>query len=148
MTIHEYWEEFRRETGTDKEYLEAFYFCDNEKDANELAALVLAGKKCATASNALVYDHENEPMPKPGDFSVVTDFEGNPLCVIRTTQVDVVAFKDVTPEFAAREGEGDLSIAFWRDAHKHFFSRELKELGEEFNEDMLVVCESFEVVYK
>ena len=27
-----------------------------------------------------------------------------------------------------------------------FFSRELKELGKEFNEDILVVCEKFEVV--
>ncbi|NCB41453.1 MAG: ASCH domain-containing protein [Clostridia bacterium] len=148
MTIKEYWTEFQKNTGSNKEYLEAFYFCDNKKDADELAALVLSGKKRATASNYILYEHDNETIPKPGELSIVTDFEGNPLCVIETTEVEIVAFKDVSPEFAAREGEGDASLSYWKDAHRRFFSRELKEIGATFNEDILVVCESFDVIYE
>jgi len=148
MTVDQYWKEFQIKIGTNKEYIEAFYFCNNEKDANELAELVLLGKKCATASNYLVYEQENESLPKSGDFSIVTDFTGKPLCVIETTEVEIVSFKDVTPEFAEKEGEGDLSLEYWRNAHKYFFTQELKEIGKEFCEDILVVCESFKVVYK
>jgi len=148
MTIKDYWNNFQKITGSNKEFLEAFYFCDNKKDADELAALVLCGKKRATASNYIIYEHGNESIPKPGDLSIVTDFEGSPLCVIETIEVEVVAFKDVSPEFAAREGEGDSSLEYWKDAHRRFFSRELEEIGRTFNEDIPVVCESFNVIYK
>ena len=46
------------------------------------------------------------------------------------------------------EGEGDKSLRYWREVHKNFFKRELEALNMEFIEDMLVVFEEFEVVYK
>lgn len=147
MTAEEYWEEYKRSSGAEGE-CSSFYFCDNDKDARELAQLVVLGVKRATASNAWVYEHEGEPLPKPGDTSVVTDFYGDPKCVIRTVRVDVVPFKSVTAEFAALEGEGDKSLAFWREAHSRVFARECADIGREFSEDMPVVCERFEVVYR
>ena len=53
----------------------------------------------------------------------------------------------MTEEFAATEGEGDASLAFWRDAHWAAFSRELEGIGRSPQADMPVVCERFEVVY-
>ena len=53
-------------------------------------------------------------------------------------------------EFArvwGQEGEDD-SLESWREGHIRFFRNEGKELGYEFKEDMLVVFEDFEVVYK
>mgnify|MGYP004578500379 CR=1 FL=1 len=58
------------------------------------------------------------------------------------------SFSKVGEEFAYREGEGDKSLKYWREAHTESFTCELKEFNKEFNEDMLVVCEEFEVVYK
>lgn len=55
-------------------------------------------------------------------------------------------FKDVTADFAAAEGEGDGSLAFWRAAHAAYFTRECARLGRAFSEDMPVVCERFDVV--
>jgi uncharacterized protein YhfF len=115
---------------TDKTYT-AWYFCDNKQDADELAELVLEGTKKATASLYLYYSSENEGLPKEGELSII-----------------IVPFKDVTEEFAQTEGEGDKSLKYWKRAHKNYFSRELIGLGREFNEDILVVCEKFEVVYK
>lgn len=45
------------------------------------------------------------------------------------------------------EGEGDMSLEYWRKIHRVFFTEELKDLEKEFTEDMMVVCEEFEVVY-
>lgn len=44
--------------------------------------------------------------------------------------------------------EGDRTLEYWREVHTSFFSNECVELGIPFEEDALVVCEEFEVVYK
>lgn len=129
-------------------FLEAFHFDDNAPSANELAQLVVAGRKRATA--ALLWSHEAEGkrIPRPGDLSIVTDFEGHAVCVIETTRVDIVAFSAVTAEFAETEGEGDGSLAYWMRAHEAFFGRECRRIGRAPTAGMPVVCERFEVVYR
>ena len=132
--------------GTDTPY-EAWYFCDNEGDANGLAQLARSGRKRATAGDLWSYEEEREPMPKVGDLSVITDWDGDAVCVIRTTSVQIVPFGEVTEEFAATEGEGDGSLEYWRAAHRAVFTRRLAEIGRTFSLDMPVVCECFEVVF-
>jgi len=39
-------------------------------------------------------------------------------------------------------------LEYWRKVHKKFFTEELKSLNQEFDENMELVCEEFEVVYK
>jgi uncharacterized protein YhfF len=147
---HGFWQAFARTRPTDPtpRFLEAFYFDDNQPSADELAALVLAGRKRATAGLLWAHDAETRPLPKPGDLSIVTNFRGDALCVIETRQVDVVPFDQVSAEFAATEGEGDGSLAYWRHAHTAFFGRECQRLGRQPAPDMPVVCERFEVVYR
>jgi len=125
----------------------AWHFCDNQADADALAELVVNGRKRATASALWLYETEDDLVPQVGDLSVVTDWAGRARCVIRTTAVGIVAFEDVSEEFAATEGEGDGSLAYWRDAHAAAFSRELSLIGRALAPDMPVVCERFEVVF-
>jgi uncharacterized protein YhfF len=125
----------------------AWHFCDNEQDARELAALVKAGQKRATASVYWAYEHEQEPLPAVGEYSVIVDWEGEAHCVIRTTSVAIVPFNEVTADFARIEGEGDRSLDHWRQVHWACFSRELQAMGKHPEEAMPVVCETFEVVY-
>lgn len=127
---------------------ESWYFCNNKKDADDLAGLVLEGTKRATASLHKIYEVENEPMPEVGDLSIITDYEGVAECIIQTTKITLQAFKDVPESFAQREGEGDKSLAYWQKAHKWFFGMEAESYGGKFTEDMLVVCEEFELVFK
>ena len=129
-------------------FLEAFHFDDNQPSANKLAALVVAGRKRATASSFWAYESGAKALPLEGDLSVVTDFASTPLCVIETLSVEVVLFDQVTDEFAAAEGEGDGSLRYWRDAHWRYFERECKRLGRERDEKMPIVCERFEVIYR
>jgi len=131
---------------TDTSY-SAWHFCDNPADADQLADLVAAGRKRATAGALWSYEAEDEPLPEVGDLSVITDWSGAPRCVIRTTEVEVVPFGEVTAEFAATEGEGDSSLGYWRAVHERAFTRELAELNRAFDPAMPVVCERFEVVF-
>lgn len=148
--LSEFWSEFAKtDGGADEErFYEAFFFGDSEELANELAALVLQGTKRATAAALWSYEAEGQRPPQPGDLSIVTDWAGQPLCVIETQAVEVVPFREVTAEFAATEGEGDGSLAFWQRAHREFFSRECAAADREFTESMLVVCERFALRYR
>ena len=146
----DFWQAFARTRPSDPtpRFLEAFYFDDNQPSADELAALVLAGRKRATAGLLWAHDAETRPLPQPGDLSIVTSFDGDALCVIETIRVDIVPFDEVSAEFAATEGEGDGSLEYWRDAHTAFFGRECQRLGRQPAPDMPVVCERFEVIYR
>ena len=146
----DFWNTFVRANGTvdDARFYEAFYFGDSEKLANELAALVLQGVKRATAGSVWSFEAEGKRVPHQGDLSIVTSWSGEPLCVIETQAVDVVPFNEVTAEFAAIEGEGDGSLAFWQRAHERYFTRECVRAGRHFTESMLVACERFKVVYQ
>jgi uncharacterized protein YhfF len=124
-----------------------WHFGDDQRMADDLAELACRGIKRATAGALWAYEAASESVPKVGDLSVVTDWSGQATCVVRTTGVETVAFEDVTPEFAAAEGEGDGSLERWRQAHWDFFARELRELGKTPRLDMPVVCERFEVLF-
>ncbi len=126
---------------------DVFHFDDNELDANELGDLVLQGKKQATASLLWEYGGTRKRQPTSGDLSVVTNWNGTPICVILTTEVEVTRYDDVDEEFAAAEGEGDLSLKYWRDAHWTYFGRVCEEFGHIKSPDMLVVCERFVAVF-
>ncbi|MEG0774701.1 ASCH domain-containing protein [Clostridium sp.] len=126
----------------------AWYFCDNQESAVKLAELVKAGTKKATASLYYWYNLAKEPLPKEGEYSVITDYTGEPQCIIKTTKITIVPFKEVTEDFARAEGEGDKSLEQWKEIHVRYFSKELKEIGKEFSKDMEVLCEEFELIYK
>jgi len=151
-TVKEMWKKYLSTIGenindTGKTY-ESWYFCSNEKDANELAGLVKKGIKKATASLYGLYEIENEPFPKVGEYVIVANWKGIAQCIIQVANINIISFKEITEEFAAKEGEGDKTLSFWRKVHREFFTLELKEHNKKFSEDMLVVCEEFEVVYK
>jgi uncharacterized protein YhfF len=62
--------------------------------------------------------------------------------------VQIVPFSEVGADFAATEGEGDGSLAYWRQAHTAYFGRECQRLGRELGLSAPVVCERFAVVYR
>lgn len=116
--------------------LRSFAFGDGPELADKLLALVLNGVKTATCST------EDEPNTStPGERWIVLDGRGNPRCVIETLEVTYRRFGEVDPGFAYEEGEGDRSLAYWREAHRSYFGR----LGR-FSEDMMLMCERFRLV--
>ena len=125
--------------------LEHWHFELTESACNYLLDLVLAGKKRATSSSLLSFKLSGEEVPKAGDLSVITNWEGVPRCVVVTTEVRVMRYGDITFDIAKLEGEDD-SLESWRRNHERFFREEGKELGYTFSEDLKVVFEEFEVI--
>ena len=145
MTGKEMWKAFCKESGTKTDNYEAWAFGD---DADRLASLVLEGRKSATASVYDLYAYDNEELPEAGSYSVILDSEDRAVCVIMDTEVRIVPFRDVDEEHARLEGEGDLSLAYWREVHRKCFTQWMKEAGMAFRDSTKIVLEKFEVVYR
>lgn len=147
--VKEFWQRFLERTPAVPRDLpfQVWYFGNTREMALELADLVIAGRKRATASLAAVNQLKPEEAPIPDGYSVVTDLDGEPKCVMRTTEIRHLPFDEVDAEFAYDEGEGDRSLEYWRDVHRDYFTREASNLGLEFNERSAVCCERFELLY-
>jgi uncharacterized protein YhfF len=124
-----------------------FYFCDNEHDANTCAELVVQNIKQATAPSIWWYEYHNEPMPKVGTLFIVTDWHGEAKVIIEVTKLEQIRFKDVGEAFAYTEGEGDRSLAYWRKVHRAYYTREMEKAGAHFNENILISCEYFKLIF-
>ncbi|MCH4056481.1 ASCH domain-containing protein [Lapidilactobacillus gannanensis] len=146
LSAADYWRRFQEKNSGLSDQFQAWSFGDSPQQADELLALVLSGKKVGTASLYQLYRWTNEPLPQVGDYSIILDGAQQPRCIIQTTKIDVVPFADVTAAHAAAEGEGDLSLDYWREVHWQFFSHESAAARYQFNEQDLVVCELFKVV--
>ena len=147
-SVEEFWAESCVVTGVspDEPY-QVWYFGNTVEMALELGQLVITGKKFATASLGAVNEIKPDEAPIMGGYSVVTDFNGDPMCVIQTIEIRHLPFDEVDAQFAADEGEGDQSLEYWRDVHSRYFTREAAELGIEFSNDSIVCCERFTLLY-
>jgi uncharacterized protein YhfF len=147
--VNQFWRRFieYHKMNPNTTYLSVFHFELTERVANELLELVLVGKKKATASSLKAFEICNEPLPNVDDLHIITDWKGYPHCVIQTKAVMILPYKDMTYEICKREGEDD-SLESWQLGHKRFFVEEGKELGYKFSEDLQIVFEDFEVIYK
>lgn len=125
----------------------ADYFCADEYNANACADLILKGEKTATCSLDIWYSEQGETMPKVGHLMVVTNWNGEPVCIVEITSVSKCKYNEVTAEFAASEGEGDKTLSWWKKAHWDFFSKDCEALNISPSEDMLLVLEHFKTVY-
>lgn len=143
-----YWAEFCRAASVPESTpYQAWYFGDTPALAHELAELVLHGPKRATASLAWSNEAAPQAAPVPDGYSVITEFDGTPRAVIRTTSLETRALSAVDAQFAWDEGEGDRTLADWLDGHRRYFARECAQLGRTFSDDAPVALERFELLY-
>jgi uncharacterized protein YhfF len=146
------WNAFREERAAGPEpvncrFYEAFRFGATEGSANELAALVVAGIKTATSDLLWALEQAHKPLVQVGDFSIVTDWEQRPLCVIRTTQVRIRPFEAVDERFAYDYGEGDRTLEWWKRELWTYYEQECQRIGRAATVEMPLACERFELVH-
>lgn len=118
------------------ESLQRFTFGDNPSLADELLHLVLQGIKTATC-----WSVEDGQLTEVGRRSVVCDSQDIPRAILETVCLERQAFDQVSEDFARREGEGDLSLDYWRRSHRIYFER-----TGGFRPDMMLWCETFRLV--
>lgn len=151
MDIATYWNQFKTkhpEVTTDQYDAFSLGFSDDHQTNNDLAYLIRDGVKTATASAAELYEIDQEPLPKVGEYSVILDGQRQPVCVIKETQVEITPLMQVSAEHAYREGEGTRTLEQWRSDHIAFFKKEYVEANRPFNDNIPVVCETFKVIYR
>jgi uncharacterized protein YhfF len=138
-----FWRSFVEATGIDGPHT-AWAFGNDPGMAEELGLLVRDGPKRGTTGLLSWYEGDDaERLPQVGDLSVILDGREEPLCVIRTTVVEIRPFGEVDEAFAWVEGEGDRSLAYWREAHVAFFASE----GRPADDATPVVLETFELLW-
>ncbi|MFZ1907793.1 MAG: ASCH domain-containing protein [Burkholderiales bacterium] len=81
------------------------------------------------------------------DVRIVLRADGAPVAIIELTEARLVPFRTVDAQYAADEGEGDGTLAWWQAAHREYFRRVSAKLGREFDEDTPVICQRFRVVW-
>ncbi len=113
-------------------------FGDSPELADELADLIVRGIKTATCS---AYSSKKDRI-NIGHKVVVLNSKNKSVCIIETVKIDIIEFNKISEAFAHKEGEGDLSLEFWRKEHKKFFEK----MGF-FSENMLLFCEEIKVVH-
>nr|WP_062389649.1 ASCH domain-containing protein [Demequina iriomotensis] len=123
----------------------AWGFGATRTQADSLLELVLAGVKTGTASALWELEAEGESVPEAGELSILLDGAGMPQALIETTAVRIVPFDRVDAEHAASEGEGDRTLAHWREVHERFW-RTYGRMTRAFTPDMPVVCERFRLL--
>ena len=123
--------------------VDAWAFGSNKDDADELAELVDKGIKTATTSE---YVSGYEDMPDIGDWNIILDGQGEPVCVVQDKVVEIIPYNQISAEHAYHEGEGDRSYQYWRKIHDQFFEEEFKANGQKFYPQAPMVCEIFEKV--
>ena len=124
------------ESNPDWRSLGQFPFSYSPELADELAELVLAGKKRATCWAA-----GEGPKTEVGKQWVVLSGFGRPVAVIETVELTQRRFDEVDEAFAFDEGEDNRTLASWRRAHQSYFGRQGT-----FAPDMLLWCERFRLV--
>ena len=107
--VDEFWNTFKAKAGLEEEALYAgdLTFDGKGNDKAALLSLVLSGKKTVMFNAFEAYSIDREPLPLSGEYSVVLDYNGEPSCIIRTENVAVLPFADVSWELASREGEDE-----------------------------------------
>jgi uncharacterized protein YhfF len=150
--VKAYWQEFLSTLPSDSPYHSKTYIAegwgDSPEMADELGTLIAQGIKTGTCSALWEWEAEGNTPTQVGELTVVINGRGEPLCIVETVEVSIRKYNEVDADFARAEGEGDLSLEYWREAHRNFFSRTLQKIGKEFSEDMPLVCERFRLIYK
>jgi uncharacterized protein YhfF len=118
-----------------------FSFGDSPAMADELLALVLAGRKTATCGALRDFPEGSPDRPVVGRRDIVLDGKARRAAVIETVEVTVRRFNEVDEAFAHDEGEGFRTLADWREGHQRYFER-----NGGFSPNMDLICERFRLV--
>lgn len=149
-TVYEMWNSFTKSNPEFKKdkLPESWHFHNNEEDANRLAKLTLSGKKKAGSGLYAWYEEANADLPKIGTKHIITDFDGKAQAIIEIIKVDTIPFNQISKDYAEIDmGTNIEPLKKWKKAHWEFFANAMEENGEKPTEEMLIVCERFEIIW-
>lgn len=124
----------------------AWHYGNDEKTANVWADKVKNSEITAVSYCTASFSHENFQVPDAGEYSIILDWQNQPVCIIRTKGTSICAFHEVDDQMARKEGF--LDQVQWQAVHRKIFKKICESLRKTFTEEQTVLFEQFEVVYK
>ncbi|ADD41102.1 ASCH domain-containing protein [Stackebrandtia nassauensis] len=118
---------------------------------DKLVAAILDGSKTSTTGILADYELSGDPLPQPGEHSVLVDSADQPVGIIEVTEVKTAPLSDVDLAHVIDEGEGNTSVADWRADHESFWhSDAMREAMGDPNftvdDSTIVVLERFRLI--
>lgn len=123
-------------------------YAGNAEITDALLLLYLEGKKTAGSSLLEDFQSAGDPLPRVGNHWIYLNSRNEPCCILRTDRIVTHKFKDVPPEIASAEGEGDGSLEDWRRIHSELYAPFLKQWGIQDLNEATVITEFFSIVYR
>jgi uncharacterized protein YhfF len=77
----------------------------------------------------------------------VIDCGSNPVCVVRTTNIEIIPFDEVPEDHTQWGGDGDCSLESWRRMYCNYIVLECERIGREPVSTAPMIMERFAVVY-
>jgi uncharacterized protein YhfF len=145
--VEDFWRSFRAAAGLAHDDYDVVACGDSPALKTELAELIVAGAKRATAGLVRQFGPGGEPPPVLGGHVVVVDGEGRPRAIWRTVEVRTGPLDSVDERFAWDEGEGDRTREWWLKAHRRYFGGKAAAEGFTMHDGIETVFERFEVVW-
>ncbi len=128
-----------------------WHYGETKEEANQIVSEIMDGKRTAIISyfepyfetvsdiieDEVLFEYDNDQLqslleerrdmyPQCGDINVLTNWDGEPQCVIRTKGFGLMHFGDIPIEVAELE-HGDTNLEVWQE-------RKSEELLEQFSE--------------
>lgn len=143
----DFWQAFLEQTSTpENSYCNrCTYFGESEEESVEIMEQLLRGEKTAISHCVPHYIVTRSPMPKVGDYTMVTDYYGNPGCILKCVDVVIDPIGAIPAEIAEREREGELAL--WQQRKRQAFQALSQKSGFHYNDELPVLMELVERVF-
>lgn len=141
-----FWKNYQEKEHDERSYTGVICFGTSLAQASEAIQLILDGRKTLMVYPANGYKTAMKGTAKQGDLNIITGWNGEPAAVIETTEVCELCYANLTDEIcradAACEGTED-----WHEKYQPAIKLEIEELGNEFNDETIMIVEKFKLIY-
>lgn len=147
--ISRFWNEFLEAKGLDKgiKYCMVRKFGRNRDDSVRLLKLLTRGKLRAAVSGGGAEGDDGGVTPTKGEYSIITDWDDIPRCVVKTVRTQPIRLNGITAEQVLKMGE-ECTVGEWLERRRDLFIGMDKQDEYAFSEDMPIVYEEFRLEYK
>lgn len=144
----DFWQVFLEETGTEPTNLVSryTYFGTDEEESVTALEQLLSGEKTALSHCVPDYLTTKRPMPRIGDYTMVTDFYGNPCCIVRAVDVTIAPLPEIPEALIQAECPG-MDRETWLLKKQEEYEALAKRGGFHFHAENPVLMEQVQVVY-
>lgn len=145
-----YWQKFVSSTGEpnlNNAVVTAGY-AGTPEITDGLLALYLNGKKTAGSSPVEDFLVTGDRMPQVGDYWIFLNSKGEPSLILKTEKTVLNKFENIPAEIAIAEGEGDLSVAYWKKVHGELYAPYLEKWGVKDIGELTILTEYFKIVFR